>query len=197
LLSWSLLGAFLLLVLYGVSSGVTQELAAYGSDYNGYNLAGFPRQEVLGFDSWIVFGLLIVTMLAHAWERRQIKYVLVAAIVSAAAVPLIAGLFEPQIAVASAWRWLAALYLIAVSILLWNRTKIASHLTAVRWPRLDESSETLATRIRTVVISFSVATLVLLTLYPSLRAIYYLPVRGPAAGIFSLLNIVLHSSSLP
>ncbi|HSE32976.1 MAG TPA: hypothetical protein VLA93_15495 [Pyrinomonadaceae bacterium] len=189
LLSWSLLGAFLLLILYGVSSGVTQELAAYGSDYNGYNLAGFPRQEVLGVDSWIVFGLLLVTMLAHALERRQSKYVLGAAIVSTAAVPLLAGLFEPQIAVASAWRWLAALYLMAASILLWNRTKIARHLTSLRWPHLDAGSETLAARIRTVVISFSVATLVLLGLYPSLRAIYYLPVRGPASGIFSLLNI--------
>ena len=45
---WFLLGGFLLLAVYGALSGVTQELAALGSGYTGFNLAGFPHQEALG-----------------------------------------------------------------------------------------------------------------------------------------------------
>ena len=195
-LSWSLLGGFLLLVVYAVASGVTQELTALGSDYNGYNLAGFPRQEALGLLSWIVLTLLFVAMLGHAWERRCSKYILAAAVASTSVVPLIAGLFEPQIAVASAWRWSAALYLLFASVALWNRKKIAAHLAAGHWPRLNDDRETLTQKVRTIVVLFSVGTILLLTLYPSLRAIYYLPVRGPAAGIFSFLPIEI-SYSIP
>jgi hypothetical protein len=196
LLASSLLGAFLLLVVYAVASGVTQELAALGSDYNGYNLVGFPRQEALGMLSWIVLALLFVTMLGHAWERRRSEYILAAAVASASVVPLLAGLFEPQIAVASAWRWLAALYLLLASVALWNRKKIETHLAAARWPQLNEQSETLTRKIRTVVILFSLGSILFLTLYPSLRAVYYLPVRGPASGIFSFLPIEI-SYSIP
>ena len=193
--TWSLLCSFCMLVIYGVASGVTQELAAYGSDYKGYDLAGFPRHEVLGFDSWIVFSLLIVTMLGHALERRSSKYLLGAIVASAAVVPLIAGLFEPQIAVASAWRWLAPAYLAIGSIALWNRQKIADKLTAVGWPAITDGGG-VSRRIRTALIALSVAPLVVLTLYPSLRAIYYLPVQGPASGIFALLSIEF-SYSIP
>ena len=195
-ISWTLLGSFLILILYAVASGVTQELAAYGSDYNGYNLAGFPRQEVLGVDSWIVFGLLLVTFLAHAVERRRDEYLLGAIVISGAVVPLIAGLFEPQIAVASAWRWLAAIYLAGGSICLWYRSNIAVRLKAIGWPQLLDNSQSLATRMRRIMVAVTLVPLVLLTLYPSVRAIYYLPVRGAASGIFSILSIDV-SYSLP
>jgi hypothetical protein len=53
---WSLLGAFLLLAIYGALSGVTQELAALGSGYAGFNVAGFPHQEALASDHGLCSG---------------------------------------------------------------------------------------------------------------------------------------------
>jgi hypothetical protein len=92
LLSWALIGAFLLLAVYGALAGVTQELAAWGSGYPGYDVAGFPHQEALGLGSWIVLGLLTVAMLVSYWERRREAYVLGALVVLSGAIPLIAGL---------------------------------------------------------------------------------------------------------
>src|SRR6185369_13573877 len=121
ILSWALIGAFLLLAVYGALAGVTQELAAWGSGYPGYDVAGFPHQEALGLGSWIVLGLLTVAMLVSYWERRREAYVLGALVVLSGAIPLIAGLLETQVATATAWRWLAALFLIGGSLVLWYR----------------------------------------------------------------------------
>ena len=189
IVSWIVLTAFLLFVLYGAASGVTHELAAYGSDYSGFNLAGYPHQEVLGFGSWIVFGLLLLTLLAHAWERRRSEYIVTAMVCSAAAVPLIAGLFEYEVAVASAWRWLAAAFLLAGSIALWFRKPLARQLAQSGWPNLNLDADRLATQLRTVLLIVTLVPLTALTAYTAVRAIYHSPVRGAEAGIFSLLGI--------
>ena len=172
IVSWALIVAFLLLAIYGSLAGITQELAAWGSGYPGYDVAGFPHQEALGLGSWIVLGLLTVAMLANYWERRRSIYLLGALAVFSAAVPLLAGLFESQVATATAWRWLAALFLIVGSVALWNR----------RWVRIDEESRT---DLRALLIVLTIVPLLVLTIYPAFRAIYYLPIQGPASGFFS------------
>ena len=172
LVSWALVGAFLLLAIYGSLAGVTQELAAWGSGYPGYDVAGFPHQEALGLGSWIVLGLLTVAMLANYWERRRSVYLLGALVVLSAAIPLTAGLFETQVATATGWRWFAALFLIAGSIPLWNR----------RGTQIDEQT---ASDLRALLIFVTVVPLLLLTIYPALRSIYYMPVQGPVSGFFS------------
>jgi hypothetical protein len=181
LLPWFLLGAFLLLAIYGTLSGVTQELAAWGSGYPGFNIADFPHEEALALGSWIVLGLLLVTMLASFWERRQGMYLLGAVATLAAAVPLIAGQFETQIATATAWRWLAAIFLLGGSLLLWYRQRLGRF----GLPPLDGDVDAFAKQVRTLLITLTVLPLIVLTAYPALRAIYYLPVQGPTSGVFS------------
>ena len=166
IVSWTLVAAFLLLAIYGSIAGVTQELAAWGSGYPGFDVAGFPHQEALGLGSWIVLGLLTVAMLANYFERRSTVYLLGALVVLSAAIPLLAGLFETQSATATAWRWFAALFFIGGSIPLWY----------YRPPR---------THLRTLLIVLTVVPLLILTIYPALRAIYYMPVQGPVSGFFS------------
>jgi hypothetical protein len=166
LLSWLLLGAFVLFAVYGSLSGLTRELMALGSQYTGLNIARFPHQEALALGSWVLLGLLTVLMVANFAERRREEYLLGALVVLSAAIPLLAGTFEPQLATAAAWRWLAALFLLAGSIVLWYRR--------------DESEP-----LRRLLIALTVAPLLLFTLLPALRAIYYLPVLSPAAGIFA------------
>ena len=172
IVSWGLVGAFVLLAIYGSLAGVTQELAAWGSGYQGFDVAGFPHQEALGLGSWIVLGLLTVAMVANYAEGRRSAYLLGALVVASAAIPLIAGPFETQIATATAWRWFAALFLVAGSVVLWNR----------RWIRIDEQTRS---DLRALLIVLTVVPLLVLTIYPALRSIYYMPVQGPVSGFFS------------
>jgi len=165
-LSGMLLGAFILFAVYGAVSGLARELTALGSSYLGLNIAGFAHQEALGLGSWILLGLLAVLMLANYRERRQKEYLLAALVVLAAAIPLLAGRFEAQMATAAAWRWLAALFLLGGSLVLWYRR--------------DSSRD-----MRLLLIALTAAPLLLFTLIPAVRAIFYLPVQAPIGGIFA------------
>jgi uncharacterized membrane protein len=166
ILSWLMIGAFILFAVYGSFSGLARELQALGNSYQGFNIAGFPHQEALALGSWIVLGLLAVLMLANYRERRQREYLLAAVVVLSAAIPLLAGRFEAQMATAAAWRWLAALFLLSGSLVLWYRREHSK-------------------QVRLLLIFLTVAPVLLLTIYSALRLVYYLPVPYPTAGIFS------------
>jgi hypothetical protein len=181
---WLLPAVFLLLAMYGALSGVTQELGARGVSYPGFNIADFPHQEALGVGSWIVLGMLLLTMLESFWQRRSRVYLLGAVVVLTAVMPLIAGQFENQGATATAWRWLAAVFLIIGSLAIWFRDAISKRLATFGWPKFDGDAFT--TEARTLLISLVAAPLFLFTIIPSLRAIYYLPVQTPVTGFFSL-----------
>ncbi|HEU4711292.1 MAG TPA: hypothetical protein VFS76_06985 [Pyrinomonadaceae bacterium] len=181
ILAWLLAGAFLLLAIYGAFSGLSRELRAGSS---GFDVAGFPHQEALGLGSWIVLGLLTVAMVTNFRDRRRGEYLLGALAVLAAAIPLLAGLFESQLATATAWRWLAALFLIGGSFAVWSRG--ATHID-------DHSRRNL----RTLLIVLTIVPLLLFTIYPALQAINYLPLQRPVRGIFSVLsNEVSYSAPL-
>jgi len=187
-ITWGLMGAFLVLTFYGALSGVTQELTAQGSDYQGVNIANFPHQVAFGLGSWVLMGLLALVMLANLWERRRSVYLLGTLVILSGAVPLLAGPFENQIAVATAWRWFAALFLLTGSLLLFYREQLTHFLATIGWPELDTNEAELAGHIRTTLLSLTVIPLTLLTVYPALRAIYYLPIQGPTSGFFSFFG---------
>jgi hypothetical protein len=197
---WLLLGGFLLLAVYGALSGVAQEFAAAGSGFTGFNIAGFPHQEALGLGSWIVLGLLLLAMLASAFERRSSLYLLGALTTLAAIIPLLAGKFEHQIATATAWRWLAAIFLLCGSVVIWYRgffcrggplwppQRGMSETGAATEGRPYNSTEGFAKQARTLLIALTFAPLAVLTIYPALRAIYYLPIQSPVSGFFSVFD---------
>jgi hypothetical protein len=169
LLSWLLLGAFVLFAIYGSLSGLVRELGVLGSGYAGINIAGFPHQEALALGSWILLGLLAVLMFANYRERRQREYLLGAVVVLFAAIPLLAGRFEAQMATAAAWRWLAAVFLLGGSIVLWYRR-----------PQTNE--------LRLLLLVVTLAPLLLLTAYPVLRVLTEAPIQALTTGIFSWLS---------
>ena len=187
-ISWVVLGGFILLAIYGAVFGVTEELAARGTSYVGWDIAGFPHQAALGIGSWTLLGLLAITMLANLWQHRRGPYALGALVALLSAVPLIAGRFEDQVATASAWRWLAAIFLVVTSLMLRYRQTILQQLNKAGWPELETGRGELSTQIRTLLLALTAVPLLVLTIYPALRAIYYLPVQGPARGIFSFLS---------
>jgi hypothetical protein len=167
---WALVPAFLLLAFYGSLPGITQELAGYAT----FDVAGFPHAEAFGPGSWILLGLLLVAMLVSYYERRHSAYLLGAVIVLAAAIPLLAGQFENQLATATAWRWLAATFLLIGSIVIWSRRAISQRL-----------GEGFVDEARTLLFLLTIVPLLILTSYPALRAIYYLPIQAPVSGFFS------------
>ncbi|HEU4837561.1 MAG TPA: hypothetical protein VFS90_24235 [Pyrinomonadaceae bacterium] len=169
-LLWALIPAFLLLAVYGSLSGLTQELAGYP----GFNIAGFPHAEALGLGSWIVFGLLLIAMLVSFWERRHNSYLLGAITVLAGVIPLLAGQFENQIATATAWRWLAAGFLLVGSVAIWLRRTSAS--------------EGFVEEARTLLFVLTIVPLLILTSVAALRAVFYLPIQIPISGFFSLFD---------
>jgi hypothetical protein len=187
-LIWLLIPAFLLLATYGAFSGITRELAALGPEYGGYNVATFPHAEALGLGSWIVLGLLIVAMLLTYWERRRGAFLLGALVLVSGIVPLLAGQFESQIATATAWRWLAAMFLLAGSLLIWYRRRVARSLSALGWPAPSGGSEVFAGNARRVLFALTVVPLLALTTVPALRAVFRLSVQPPISGVFALLN---------
>ncbi len=168
---WALVPTFLLLAVYGALSGVMRELAALGS---GLDLAGFAHAEAFGLGSWIVLGLLLVAMLVSFRERRHSAYLLGAVAVLAAAIPLLAGQFESQIATATAWRWLAAAFLLVGSVVIWSRRAIAR--------------EGFVEEVRTLLFVLTIVPLLILTSSAALRAVFYLPVYSPISGFFSLFD---------
>jgi hypothetical protein len=204
LVTWAVLGAFALLVLYGALSGVKQELTALGSAAAVWNVVGFPHQEALGSGSWILFGLLVIVMLANMWERRHADYLLGAVVALVLICPLLAGRWEPQIATASAWRWFAAIFLVIASVPLWFRERLSPTNFSLSWANAEASAEerqaevwrTLVRFTRILLLAATLTPLLILTAYPALRAIYYMPVHGPASGIFYALGDSL-SYSVP
>jgi hypothetical protein len=188
LVSWIVLSGFVLLTMYGAFSGVKQELTARGNDTPVWNITGFPHQSGRGLGASILLGLLVIAMLATLWERRRGVYLLAAITALAGGCPLLAGSWETQMATASAWRWIAALFLLLFSLPLWCRSRLKAQLSAYRWPAIDFGAENLAHQTRLLLLITALAPLLVLTAYPALRAIYYLPVHGPAGGIFYFLD---------
>ena len=177
LLVWVLVGGFLLLAGFGSLSGVVQELSGIGNGFTSIDVAKFPHQEAYGLGSWIVLGLLLITMAGTFWERRRGIYLLGAIATLSAVVPLLAGWFESQIATATAWRWFAAMFFVAGSLLLWCRDQVSTRLARFGWPTLVGDPNVFVGNARKVLLVVTVLPLIALTITPALLAIF-VPVKG-------------------
>jgi hypothetical protein len=184
---WVLLGGFVLLAIYGAASGVAQEFAPRGSQTSNWNIAGFPHSEAFALGSWIVMGLLTIIMLANAWERKQRFYLVGAMIAVWTMIPLLAGRFESQLASATAWRFLAAIFFALGSVLIWFRKQLRLQLTSFGAPQLDADPEFTVT-VGALLMSLTVVPLLLLTVYPALQAVSLSSVQAPISGVFTLLS---------
>jgi hypothetical protein len=154
LLAWILLGGFTVLSIYGALTGINQELGTYGSDV-GFNVAGFDHREAFALGSWIIMGLLTLIMLANAWQRRKGIYFCGALVALSSMVPLLAARFETQMATATAWRFLAAVFLIVTTASLWFRNQFSERLKQLGWPEPTDGPHT-PNRLRSVVLFITV-----------------------------------------
>ena len=188
LLVWVLVGGFLLLAGFGSFSGIVHELSGIGNNFTAIDVAKFPHWEAYGLGSWIVLGLLLIAMVGTFWERRRGIYLLGAVATLSAVIPLVAGWFESQIATATAWRWLAAVFFVAGSLLLWCRDQIAKRLARFSWPTLDGDPKVFVSHTRKVLLVVTVLPLIALTVTPALLATLDLSIQDPTTGGFSFLG---------
>lgn len=195
-LTWGVLGGFVLMGVYGALNGLRLELATRGAAVSSWNLAGFPHEQAYGAGAWILLGLLLLAMLAGFWERRKTVYMLGALLAASVASPLLASVWETSFATASAWRWLAALFLLLLSLPLWFRDAVTRQLKAFGLPELTDEAGRPSRRARVLLLILTIIPALALTIYPALKAIYYRPVHGAAAGLFYQLGDVV-SYSLP
>jgi hypothetical protein len=192
LVMWGIALGFVLLAGYGAMTGIRQELATRGTVAYAWNLAGFPHEYALGPGSWILLGLLLMAMLSSYWERRRAVYIWGALLVLSAACSLLAGRFEAELASASSWRWLAAIFLLLVSLPLWFEDRVRPHLRSFGWPALEQTqARVFARNTGRLLLALMLTPLLALTFYPVLRAIQYRQVTGPSAGIFLLMGNTL------
>ena len=180
---WVLLAGFVLLAVYGALPGVTRELTAAAHNNPSWDIAGFPHQQVLQLGSWILLSLLVIAFVGTLWQRSRSTYLLGAIIALACACPLVAGTWEANTSTASAWRWCAAIFLVVASVPLLLRTQLKTRVRVLGWPQVGDRD--LTTRVRELLLVSTVVPILLLTLYPAVRAVYYMPIHGPSAGLFA------------
>ncbi len=191
LMTGAVLCGFVLLGIYGALNGIKVELTIRGGASSAWNLAGFPHEHAYGAGAWILLALLLVSMLAGFWERRRFIYAAGALLAIMTAVPLLAARWEEEFATASAWRWLAAVFLILLSLPLWWREKVLSGLHALGLPEGNQEASYLAKNTRALLLLVTIGPLLALTIYPVLKVIWYRPVHGPGAGFFYQIGEVV------
>ncbi len=194
--TWAVLCGFVLLGIYGALHGIKLELTIRGGAASVWNLARFPHEHAYGAGAWILLALLLVSMLASFWERRRVAYLMGAVVALSTVVPLLAARWETEFATASAWRWLAAIFLILVSLPVWGRDKIFGRLKSYGLPELNKGTDSIALNLRVMLLILTLVPLLALTIFPVLKALEYMPVHGPAAGFFYQIGTVI-SYSVP
>ena len=178
LLAGLLVLGFMTLIIFGVTSGISQELTRAARTPLVFNLAEFPHQLIFGIGALTLLVILLAVMLGNLRESKAKIFGLGALLVLWTACPLVAGRFEADFATASASRWAVAIFLLAIAIAFSSNSKVAA---AVR--SADEGL-----LMRGLVLLITLGPLILLTLSPVIDDINYVPARGPQAGIFRAMG---------
>jgi hypothetical protein len=186
---WLVLAGFVLLSVYGALPGITRELTAAVTGTASWDIGNFPHQEALQIGSWILLALLLIAFLGTFWQLRKSTYLFGAIVALACVCPLLAGTWETNTATASAWRWCAAILLLILSLPLWFRSRLQPLANSVGWPQVAGSE--LSVRVLELLLVLTVVPLIILTLYPAVRAVYYLPMHWPSTGLFAQLDLRL------
>jgi len=137
----ALVVAQLFLALWGIMPGVNAELTPAGT---APGIVFVGTSHAYGTGAWILLTILAVTLVLACWDCFS-SSLSAGLIVMAVSVPiLIAGRFEPQLAVASALRWGLAFTFLACAVPIWLRRPLGSLADSVRM-RVEPLAETALT----------------------------------------------------
>lgn len=178
--------AFFVLAIYGALPGVVTELTWPGAPVAMKELAGFPHAAVFGAGAWLLGGLLLIAFAANAWVTRNRGFVVGALALSFAVAPLLAARWEGVAATASAWRWIAAAFLLVFSAGIWQRERILP--LAERWGLPPDLLQGLLTPVRLIVLALGALPALVFTIRALNGIVDGQPVGGPSAGLFYLIG---------
>ncbi|MDZ4821709.1 MAG: hypothetical protein SGJ20_22340, partial [Planctomycetota bacterium] len=151
-----------------------------------FELRGVPHQQALAVESWVLLAALIGAFLwSLRWEYRLEKAigVLVAA---SAAVFLLSGRAEPDVAVASAMRWWSSGYLLLGSVILWARNPLSRLGQSLRLLPASSEARGSSGPLRSGMLVLSLMPLLAMTLFVAISAVMK---SGLPAGGNQLLGI--------
>jgi hypothetical protein len=112
---------------------------------------GIPHEHAAGWSGWILLASVVLLLAAMLRERATRTWFLCLILCAWVAAPLVASRWEGEVAVASAWRWLAVGLLVSASVAIWGRTWIARQASRLGWNHW-QSSPDIATDARSLVI---------------------------------------------
>jgi hypothetical protein len=136
-----------------------------------------------GSAAWVALLVVGLALLAALWERWRAMDLAGALIVGLTGVLLVAGRYAPEVATASALRWGLALFVLAVSILVWLRDSLDQLARAVG-ARVDEKDrDQLSWLVRSFLLWAGVAPTIALTAWAAMSSVAVRP-AGPAPGSF-------------
>lgn len=184
--------SFVYLTIYGAMHGVVYELSLLDDLIKLPDIANYSHTFAYGFTAWIVVVLLLVTMLLLIKEKARYFYLFVIIITLSLACPLFASGWEEQIAVASAWRWVAAVFLVLSFLAIQKRETI---LSALGLPD-DENHQPLPWLTEKLTFFVSVFPILILTLHPLYFVASGYQLQSSGTGFFNSIGFVI-SYTLP
>ena len=168
---------------HSVGPGVVPPLAAF--EWN-----GIPHEHALGYGTWLLGGLLIVVFLAGQWERYNPWRIFGVLVVLAMACPLLAAFWTPEVAAASALRWIVAAFLLLGSTVLWFREPLERVTARLGWPGWSDHAAPSVGDCRTLLLAIVVLLLAAMGAYVALAAVLPGPIDASVSSSLPWLAIV-------
>ncbi len=148
------------MAIYAVVPGVAQELTPHSlaaqltgqpastatrivPPASAFELLGVPHVHASSFGAWGLFAIVVVALLTELRERFTRPHLVLVLIVASLACLLISARFEIEVAAASALRWTSAIFLLAISALIWMRVPLGRFLERRGWQFDDTPREKL------------------------------------------------------
>jgi uncharacterized membrane protein len=140
-----------------------------------FEISGLPHSPALGIGTWLLLGGIVLLLLATLRERYQ-SWALVGILLAlSAVVPLIAGRFESQTAVASALRWLSAGYLFVGSAAVWSRNLWLNRLRSLGLAAKQPDARGIRISAVTSIFALALAPLIIMAVYVATAALFRVP----------------------
>lgn len=189
---WLVLLALVTIAVYGAVPGVAQELSprALAVDLEiargvavpatgrvvpalvHFEIPGIPHGHALEIGSWAFAAFALLLFLSWQVEEFKIRHAAGMLIALSAACPLLAGLWESDVAAASALRWVSALFLSLVSAGIWIRQPLADRVMKRFLASPDPSQGDAAGRLTALVLVVSAAPLAAMGLFVGTAAVW-------------------------
>ncbi len=191
------LTAFTFLTIYGASAGLTFEFAYKDTATTFHDIAGYPHTFANGFTAWVLWALLIATLFLITKDKSRYIFLGSAMFTLSLLCPLIASNWETQTATATAWRWCAAFMFVILHLALLipgvenQLTKLFSFVSNNAYNNIDAKFSPYK-----IPIYLSIATLLLLTIYPLFWMARMHTMQGVVSGFFFSIGEVF-SYTLP